>query len=67
MGQTELKLAMEELLRSANSETNAALRANALGYLRDSKGPAEILVPLGLRFIRSEDAYARWQAAGLLA
>jgi hypothetical protein len=54
-------------LRDATVETNQILRANALGYLRGSGAPAEKTVPLGLEFLRSEDAYTRWQAAGFLA
>jgi hypothetical protein len=60
-------MAFEALIRSANTETDPSLRANALGYLRRSKGPPEILVPLGLQFMSSDDAYARWQAASFLA
>jgi hypothetical protein len=59
--------AISALLRAATVETNRSLRANALGYLRGSGAPAEKAVPVALESLRSEDAYTRWQAAGLLA
>lgn len=55
------------LIRVANTETNAILRANALGYLPRSGGPAEELVPLGLRFLRSTNEYDRKQAKRMLS
>lgn len=55
------------LIRAANTETNATLRANALGYLPRSGGPAEELVPLGLKFLRSTNAYDRKQARWMLS
>jgi hypothetical protein len=58
---------MAALIRVANTETNAVLRANALGYLPRSGGPTEDLVPLGLRFLRSTNAYDRQQAKWMLS
>jgi hypothetical protein len=55
------------LIRSANTDPVAQLRSEALLYLQGSQGPAEQLVPLGLRFPRSDDGYDRWMAAKLLA
>jgi len=55
------------LIRVANTETNAILRANALLYLNGSDGPAEVLVPLGLKFLRSTNAYDRKMAKYLLS
>jgi hypothetical protein len=60
-------LAISALLRAATVETNRTLRANILNYLRGSRAPAEQAVPLGLQLLRSEDAYTRSRAAGLLA
>lgn len=60
-------MAIEALVRTATSESNPRLRANAVGCLRHSKAPADRMVPIGLRFIRSEDGYDRWHAAQLLA
>ena len=40
--------------------------ANAVLYLERSRGPAEQLVPLGLKFPKSDDGYTRWAAASLL-
>lgn len=54
------------LIRMLTTETNAILRANALGYLNGSEGPTEVLVPLGLKFLRSTNAYDRQQAKWLL-
>src|SRR5262249_28499316 len=54
------------LILSANTDPNKVLRANAVGYLSSCGGPAEQLVPLGLRFLQSEDGYDRWQGALLL-
>lgn len=54
------------LMRMANTETNAILRANALLYLHGSDGPAEVLVPLGLKFLRSTNAYDRKMAKSML-
>jgi len=58
--------AISALLRAATTETNRILRANALNSLRGTGAPAEEVVPLALELLRSEDAYSRWQAAGLL-
>jgi len=54
------------LIRSASTETDQQIRANFLLYLEGSRGPAEQLVPLGLKFIRSDDGYTRWAAASML-
>lgn len=54
------------LIRSASTETDRSLRANAVLYLDRSRGPAEQLVPLGLKFLHSDDGYARWTAATML-
>jgi hypothetical protein len=58
--------AIAALVRFANTETNGHLAANALLYLQGSQGPAEVLAPLGLRFLRSTDAYERWAGAQVL-
>ena len=55
------------LIMSAHSDPDPTLRANAVLYLGGSRGPAEQLVPLGLEFLRSENGYARWAGASLLA
>jgi hypothetical protein len=55
------------LIRAANTETNASLRANALGYLRSSRAPPEKVVPLALEFLRSTNAYDRRQARWVLS
>ena len=54
------------LIRAASGETNGQLRANFLLYLTGSRAPAEQVVPLGLRSLRTGDAYERGMAAGLL-
>jgi HEAT repeat protein len=59
--------AVEALVRAANADPDRALRANALLYLSDAKGRDEVLVPLGLRFLQSEDGYDRWAGVALLA
>jgi hypothetical protein len=59
--------AFAALIRVATLESNRSLRANALLYLRGSKAPADQVVPLTLQFLRSDDAYTRRMAAGLLA
>ena len=48
------------LVRAANAESDRGLRANALLYLSHAKGYDAVLVPLGLRFLQSEDGYDRW-------
>ena len=57
---------IEALVRSATSEPDPVLRANAVLYLRDSGAPAQQVVPLGLSFLKSDDGYQRWAAASLL-
>jgi len=55
------------LIRAANTETNATLRANALGSLRRSRAHTEQIVPLALKFLRSTNAYDRQQAKWVLS
>jgi len=55
------------LIRAANTETNATLRVNALGYLRRSRAPPQQIVPLALKFLRSTNAYDRQQAKWALS
>jgi HEAT repeat protein len=57
---------MAALIRSATTEPDKVLRANAVAYLNGCAGPAEQLVPLGLKFLKSDDAYDRWNGARLL-
>jgi hypothetical protein len=57
---------IEALIRSANSEPDPMLRANALLYLRGSGGAAQQIVPLGVSFLKSADGYQRCAAASLL-
>ncbi len=59
--------AIAALIRVATLESNRSLRANALSYLQGSKAPADQVVPLTLQLLRSEHAYTRRMAAGLLA
>ncbi len=57
------------MLRSAATETNAVIQANAVLYLAkfEANGSAAQLVPLGLQFLKSEAGYSRWAGANLLA
>jgi HEAT repeat protein len=57
---------IEALIRSANSEPDPMLGANALLYLSGSGAEAQQVVPLGLTFLKSDDGYRRWAAASLL-
>ena len=57
---------IDALIRSANSDPDPTLRANAVLYLGGSHGPAQQMVPLGLKFLKSDDGYDRWAAALLL-
>jgi HEAT repeat protein len=54
------------LIQSATSDPDRTLRANAVGYLRGCDGPADQLLPLGLKFLGSEDGYDRCRGAMLL-
>ena len=54
------------LLQAIETEPDRQLRANLLLYLRGSGAPAEQVVPVGLRFLQSDDAYTRRMAATLL-
>jgi len=54
------------LIRMLNTETNAILRVNALLYVQGSDAPAEVLVPLGLKSLRSTNAYERQKAKWIL-
>jgi hypothetical protein len=57
---------IQALIRSAGSDPDSMLRANAVLYLSRSRGAAEQMVPLGLKFLKSDDGYERWAAASLL-
>jgi hypothetical protein len=57
---------IEALIRSANSDPNPRLRANAVFYLKGSRAPAHQMALLGLKFLQSDDRYDRWAAAMLL-
>jgi HEAT repeat protein len=59
--------AVEALVRAADAEPDRGLRADTLLYLSNARGHDEVLVPLGLRFLQSEDGYDRWAGASLLA
>ena len=58
--------AITTLVRFAHTETDSLSRVDALKYLHGSQGPAELLVPLGLEFLHSKDAYERWAGALVL-
>jgi hypothetical protein len=57
---------IDALIRSANGDPDPGLRANAVLYLAGSRGLAHQLVPLGLKFLQSDDGYQRWAGANLL-
>jgi hypothetical protein len=59
--------AVEALVRAADAESDRCLRANTLLYLSHARGHDDVLVPLGLRFLQSEDGYDRWAGVSLLA
>jgi HEAT repeat protein len=59
--------AVEALVRAADSEPDRGLRANTLLYPSHARGHDDVLIPLGLRFLQSEDGYDRWTGASLLA
>ena len=54
------------LIQSAKSDPDRTLRASAVMYLRGCDGPAEQLVPIGLKFLGGEDRYDRWAGALVL-
>jgi HEAT repeat protein len=59
---------LDALIHSADSDPDGRFRASiVLGLSRFRKGgETNRLVPLGLRFLRSEDGYNRWAGASLL-
>jgi hypothetical protein len=57
----------EALVRAANSDPDSRLRGEVLFYFPRKGGPTNLLAPVALRFIRSEDPYQRWPAAEVLA
>ena len=57
----------EALIRIATSEPDPKLRANAFLYLPRSRGPTNVIVPLGIKGLASQDPYQRWTAADLLS
>jgi HEAT repeat protein len=61
--------AQDALIRSASSDPDRRIRANAVLYLSSFRedGAANGLVPLGIQFLKSEDGYERWVGAKLLA
>jgi HEAT repeat protein len=58
--------AIAALIQSALTETDAGLRANAMLYLKGSRGPEDRLSALGLKGLKSKDGYERSMAANLL-
>lgn len=58
---------VEALVRVATTEKDPQLRANAFSYFPRRGGPTNVIVPLCLKAMGSEDGYQRWLAADLLA
>jgi HEAT repeat protein len=54
------------LLIAATTGPDNVIRANALSYLQGCGGPAEQVVPVGLKFLKNGDGYDRWNAVLLL-
>ena len=54
------------LIKSATTDPDRALRANAFLYLSRCGGPENELVQLALRFLGSEDGHHRWAGANFL-
>jgi hypothetical protein len=54
------------LVQYGNDDPSLAKRVNALIYLRGCDGPAELVVLLGLKYLRSESQYAQRAAVELL-
>jgi hypothetical protein len=54
------------LVRYANQDPSLTQRFNGLIYLHNCNGPAELIVPLGLKYLRSESDRAQAAAARLL-
>lgn len=55
------------LVQYASSDASLSTRCNGLIYLRGCNGPAELIIPLGLKYLNSQSRFARDAAAELLA
>lgn len=58
---------VEALVRVATTEKDPQLRANAFSYFPRRDGPTNVIVPLCLKGMASEDPYQRWLAADVLS
>ena len=57
---------MSAIAGDATTGPDNVIRANALSYLQGCGGPAEQVVPVGLKFLKNGDGYDRWNAVLLL-
>jgi hypothetical protein len=54
------------LVQYANDDPTLGKRYNALIYLHGRGGPADLVVPIGLKYLQSQNSYAQKAAARLL-
>ena len=54
------------LVQYSSGDPSLSKRCNGLIYLHGCNGPAELIMPLGLKYLRSESRYAQKAAADLL-
>jgi len=57
--------AVEALIR-ATLDPDRSVRVTAILSLPGRNGPTNLIVPVGLKFLRSDDGYERWGGASLL-